>query len=813
MPDTRGAQIVPIPAARQGFLAPFRSVIADVSNFTWFTPGIPIAPQAPEGTQPRRLDYPTGINLSYVPRAEEQLTMDQLRNLAEIWDLLRLVLETRKDQIAGIPWVIRVRQDANEKMADYKRRADKDTARVQAATKLFQRPDGDHLWQTWIRLVLEELFVLDALSLYPFKDPTGTWRVDVLDGGTIKRLINAEGRTPMPPDAAYQQIIKGVPAHTFTSAQLLYRMRNARPWKLYGMSPVEQIVITVNLAIRRQLWKLHYYTVGNLPEAIAQVPDTWPPDKIKQFQEWWDSLLSGQLDARRKITFVPAFGGKDAIVFPKQDAIKDEMDEWLARVVCYAFSVSPQPFIREGMSRYGVQTQQQMAKAEGLLPLLSWLSETFTDVIETSFGFTGLEFVFQEEMESDMLKRAQIQEIRVRAGISKIDEVREENGDEPINVGAGVITGAGFVPFGGQVGAPDIQPGMLPPGTPGSRPGGGGSDGGGQRGDSGVQPRGGASTPGGDVVKAGGGRHAFATPTQEGRRADLDQMLVTFFAHVRREVARRVVVAYTPYAPDDQGHNGPPSMGQRKGNGNGENGHRVKKITTTGIRQTLNVAADGLEGEMVIPKPVINPIAVGVTGDPLIMERALAEQRKLQESVADWMQALREQRADDRQDRLDLQRRYDDRFARLETLLTTRPEPQPPPAPAPITVNVEAPPPAPVPPPAAGPEIHTHVEIPKEVVKVEPGAVVVHTPEIPTPKAPIVNIAAPAPSPAPVVQVLAPIVIKNKSKRPRSKTKIVMAPELKVPRTRKKVNRNPLGDVESIDTIPLDPQTGQPKDE
>jgi len=56
--------------------------------------------------------------------------------------------------------------------------------------------------------------------------------------------------------------------------------RNPRPHKVYGYSPVEQIVLTVNVALRRALSQLQYYTEGNVPEALIVVPPTGMPGGV-----------------------------------------------------------------------------------------------------------------------------------------------------------------------------------------------------------------------------------------------------------------------------------------------------------------------------------------------------------------------------------------------------------------------------------------------------------------------------------------------------------------------------------------------------
>ena len=64
--------------------------------------------------------------------------------------------------------------------------------------------------------------------------------------------------------------------------------------------------MTVNIALRRQLHQLQYYTEGTVPEALIGVPEAWTPDQIGQFQSYWDALLTDDTATRRHARFVPA---------------------------------------------------------------------------------------------------------------------------------------------------------------------------------------------------------------------------------------------------------------------------------------------------------------------------------------------------------------------------------------------------------------------------------------------------------------------------------------------------------------------------
>ena len=313
-----------------------RYAITGVSPDTWFGPQQPLAPQAPPDVKGRQFDYPFGVNLSYVPRAAGGISFAELRALADALPLLRAVIETRKDQIAGLSYAVRARDPAGASDAQ---------ARIKAALDFLARPDRRHAFAAWLRMLLEDMLVIDAATIYPRFDRGGAlYSLDVIDGSTITPLIGEDGRSPEAPDPAYQQILHGVPAADFSSDELLYLPRNVRAHRLYGMSPVEQIALTVNIALRRDAATLDYYRAGSTPDAFATLPKDWTIDQIRQFQDYFDALMSGNSARRRMMKFMPA---DFRLIEARQPPLKDQYDEWLARVICYAFSVPASAFVSQ----------------------------------------------------------------------------------------------------------------------------------------------------------------------------------------------------------------------------------------------------------------------------------------------------------------------------------------------------------------------------------------------------------------------------------------------------------------------------------
>lgn len=427
-----------LPQGGSRLLAGFRAAWSQ-----WFGPGYPQPQQTPDNFLPRQFDYPSFINTSITPRSTEQTSFEQLRNLADAYYLLRSCIETRKDQIVKLPWRLARKPKPGQLPSESRTRSENDPD-IKKLTALFQYPDRDHNWETWLRMLMEDMLVIDAATVYPWRSKGG----DIIaliptDGATIKPVVDPMGLRPQE-GTAYQQIIKGQVYSELTKNQLLYKPRNARTNRLYGFSPVEQIILIVNLGIRRAIHQINYYTEGNVPEAIAAVPDTWSPDQIKQFQTFFDAALAGDLAARRRITFVPETKG--TFQFTREATLKDEMDEYLARVCCYVMSVPPTPFVRQ-MNRASAEQQNKAALQEGAEASKTWIKALMDELVQSPryFGKASIEFNWDDDPEIDQLKKAQIDDLAVRNGSRSIDELRQRDGLDTIGVGPGIITMSGFM--------------------------------------------------------------------------------------------------------------------------------------------------------------------------------------------------------------------------------------------------------------------------------------------------------------------------------------------------------------------------------
>lgn len=388
----------------------------------WFSPLAPVPSVVPENqmesVEGRAFDYGVGYNTRISPRQGEPISFSQMRALADNYDLLRIVIETRKDQVAKMKWTI--------KPIDDKKDAD---PRCDELKAFFRFPDKENSWEDWVRMMMEDMLVTDAVSIYARPNRGGkVYSFELIDGATVTRKIDARGRTPQPPEIAYQQILHGVPAAEYTKDELLYAPRNKRVHKAYGYSPVEQIIMTVNIALRRQIHQVQYYTEGSTPDLIFSVPPEWNPDQTRKFKEYWEEQLSGNTASRRGTMFVP---NGVTTVNTKESALKDEYDEWLARVVCYAFSVPPTAFVKQN-NRATADNATDQGLSEGLVPIMTWVKGIIDKMIVGYFGYTDLQFDWVDDRAIDPLEQAQINQIYIDKQVLTPDEVRIELGREAL---------------------------------------------------------------------------------------------------------------------------------------------------------------------------------------------------------------------------------------------------------------------------------------------------------------------------------------------------------------------------------------------
>ena len=178
------------------------------------------------------------------------------------------------------------------------------------------------------------------------------------------------------------------------------------------------------------------------------------PDQA-EFQDYWDTEFAGDLAKRRRAKFVPGEAAAK-VVQTKEPSHKDDFDEWLARIICYAFSVPPQWAVKL-MNRATADNQSAQAEDEGLEPTKEWVKDLIDEIIAEEFASPDLELAWLDEDEADPKGLEAVLEGRVKLGAVTLNEMRDALGLDPYANAAAdrpmVLTATGYVPIEANAGA------------------------------------------------------------------------------------------------------------------------------------------------------------------------------------------------------------------------------------------------------------------------------------------------------------------------------------------------------------------------
>jgi len=429
-----------------------------------FGPGMPIMPGAinplrQDGrADPRRYEYQVAQNLN-IGTEQKLVQFKTLRGAAEQIDIVRRCIEVLKAKISSLDWDIVIAEDASEKIiseigGDHVRAMskarDQFSDEIYRLRKFWENPDRSNglTFIDWLMMSLEEILVLDAWAIWPQRTVGGDlYGFQILDGSTIKPLLDERGMRPMAPQAAYQQILYGFPRAEFqvnsddpkadgefTSDDLSYFIRNRRANSVYGSSPVERCLPIADLYLRRQQWLRAEYTDGVTPEMMLTSDADFGNDPLvmRQYENIINDNLAGQTEQRKRALILPA-GLKPQMYEGYGEKFKDTLDHYLLESITGHFGVLPTEIgfsSKGGLGSSGHQQgESEAAQSIGVAPLVQWISKMLTNISYTYLGMPReLEFKFMLDEMRDNEQAAKKADLELRGATKTINERRSELG-------------------------------------------------------------------------------------------------------------------------------------------------------------------------------------------------------------------------------------------------------------------------------------------------------------------------------------------------------------------------------------------------
>lgn len=298
----------------------------------------------------------------------------------------------------------------------------------------------------WASMAVEEMLVVDALSIYPNKtlDEENLHSLEILDGTTIKPLLDDRGARPVPPYPAYQQILWGFPRGEFTASadadgeftadDLVYAPRTRRPFTPYGYSAVERALPMIDLYMKRLQWLRTEFTDGVTPDVFLLTDATYGdnPEILRAYERVMNDDLAGKSEQRRRARIMP--DGMTPMFPPGMDAkYRSDFDEYIVKQIAGHFGVMPTQIgfaPKGGLGGSGVQQgESETSDIIGIQPILLW----FTDLLnQLSYRFLNMprDLVFSlasPASDDDTLDAQRIQ-TQIISGQLTLNEARSEMG-------------------------------------------------------------------------------------------------------------------------------------------------------------------------------------------------------------------------------------------------------------------------------------------------------------------------------------------------------------------------------------------------
>lgn len=451
-----------------------------------FGPGVPITPGAINPLRedgrpdPRRYEFQVAQNINITET--RLIPFKTLRAAADQIDILRRCVEVSKSKLVGLDWDIVLANDASEKITaasggDHVRAMAKAreqfTDEINRVREFWENPDRSNglTFSDWLMIAAEEILVIDALAVWPQKSVGGDlYGFQILDGSTIKPMLDDRGMRPAPPNVAFQQILYGFPRAEFTANDddpkadgeftcddLAYMVRNRRAISTYGYSPVERALPLADIYLRRQQWIRSEYTDGVIPDLMFTTTADWGnnPDLLRAYENILNDDLAGQTEQRKRARLLPT-GLVPVTNDGYGEKFKDTLDDYLITSICGHFGVQPAEIgfaPKGGLGGAGFEEGRAgNAEALGIQPLANWISKMLTNLSYTYLGMPReLEFRLMTSKRMDNEENARKNQIEVTSGGKTINERRSEMGlplldtpqaDMPI-----LVSGAGMFLF------------------------------------------------------------------------------------------------------------------------------------------------------------------------------------------------------------------------------------------------------------------------------------------------------------------------------------------------------------------------------
>lgn len=358
-----------------------------------------------------------------------------LRNLAQS-EWARMCIETVINDVTSIDWHITGRE-----------KGDKPSAKdVQDATQFLNDANEN---QTTLRQMLE-MILADMLEIgdgVMVKTLDGRGRLSQLgayDAETFFVSPDVHGIVrdyyQYPRSSATGTIINprstnsapfGDPIH-FPAEEIAWFAKSPRAYRHYGLGPVETLSQRLQLLLITVNQETLYFKEGSIPPGLLALDKDMTTEQYEEFRAMWAAEVKGK---PHKMPMVRAQAQYIPFGYNYQQLQFLDRQVWYQKLTCAVFGVPPAylGLAAETTNRATDVSQTANYKRKTVRPLLDSLEGIINQRVVWPHLGKHLRFEFKPSLDiAERQALASIHETRLRSAVVTINEVRAEDGLDPV---------------------------------------------------------------------------------------------------------------------------------------------------------------------------------------------------------------------------------------------------------------------------------------------------------------------------------------------------------------------------------------------
>lgn len=400
------------------------------------------------------------------------LDYDMLLQMSRV-PVISAIIQTRINQVAEFctpqkspydaGFVIGLRDSSAEMTDEAKEKIRKLTAWLETCGEGYKY-GGAYDFESFIRMILRDSLTYDQASFEVMRNRKGELVGFVpVDASTVRRASvgdeeRKEGRRAWH-ESAFVQVINQKQVAEWDADSLAFAVRRPRTWvysRGYGFPELEELIRTVTYLVNAETYNASNFVNGIHVNSILAVKSKMSPQMFRAFRRDFYAMLSGAHNAKRTpiLQLDPEANEEVSSVNMSSSAEEMGYSTWmgyLTKIACAIYQIDPAELgfvfgsegVTSSLSQGGPEQRILASKDRGLRPLLrqvqGWINRWIIHEIDPSlsFRFEGLDV----EDASAKLKS----DIDKVSHYMTINEVRAENGLEPLEKGGDIVLNQTYV--------------------------------------------------------------------------------------------------------------------------------------------------------------------------------------------------------------------------------------------------------------------------------------------------------------------------------------------------------------------------------